>query len=313
LFNSKYPIMLAAMNKVSTVNFAIASKKSGIFPSLSAYNYYYGKNLFDVKQLEKDLHLFNNSTGGNDIIVSVELFDMVTPEFLNLCSKKLFSHIELIDETSHIYKSEISDSPDAFEKNLLKLENIFDFLESCGIKTLFKCLIPDHWEMKHQRIKNIFSGAIIKSSDAAGKVISYQDRKPLILEFIELKENNPNKVFVPTGGIHSSKQINEFLQVGAQIVGVGSYFVAAEECEVSSDVKEKIIKSTITDLSRFDTGQNAIIFSKIEEDDINHSLSLKQGIKNASEGHIYMGSVVDHIQKIRPLKDIVEELVSELV
>ena len=39
--------------------------------AIAAYNYYYGKELFDVHQFEKDLTIFNNLTGTNNLIVSV--------------------------------------------------------------------------------------------------------------------------------------------------------------------------------------------------------------------------------------------------
>jgi hypothetical protein len=305
--------MLAAMNKVSTMNFAVACNRAGIFPSISAYNYYYGKELFDVHQFEKDLTIFNDLTGTNNLIVSVELFDMCKPEFLNICSKKLFSHLEVIDETGHIYRSEIDDNKDVFEKNMSRLESIFLDIERAGIKCLFKCLIPDHWIKKTDRVKNLFSGAIIKSGDASGKTIVHHDRKTLIEEFLQLETASPDKVFVPTGGIHSSSQVKEFINAGAEIIGIGSYFVTAIECEISTDVKEKIIRSTRHDLSRFQTGQNSIIFSEIDKDDINHSLSLKQGIKNSNVGHICMGSSVDFIDKILPLQDLVDNLMSELI
>lgn len=296
--------MVAAMNKASDLSLAIASNKAGIFPSLSGFNYYPGGEL-KIDFFKNDLESFNDATGSNNLIVSVELGDIFRDEFIEkLCSNKLFSHIEVVDEKRFL--STTQDEND-FEKfrlymNQLKLHNI---------TPLFKLLAPVHWVNKIDAIKKEFPGAILKSADASGSVVS-DNRYPLEKEFAYLKKEFPDKVFVPTGGISTKEQVKGFLDLGAEIVGVGAFFMTAEESPVSLDVKKKLIESRSTDITKFsNSNHNALIFSKVENDDMNHTTSLKKGIIDPNVGHIYMSKSIDNIKEIKPLKDLVAELVED--
>lgn len=312
-FKSKYPIMLAAMNQVSTLDFAIAASNAGIFPSISGFNYYvpkqYKKKLeINLEKLKKDLQIFNELTGSNDLILSIELLDIFKDEFKELCSLNLFSHIEVIDETRYILSAELYNDTPAFEK----LEKHFSIVDSFGIPAVCKILNSKHWINKSERSQKMFSGAIIKSKDAAG-LVDDDERKPLEEEIKILKEYNPHKTFIPSGGIYSSKQVKKYINAGAKIVSVGSFFTVAEESPISIETKNRILSSTNVDIKKFNsTNRNSIIFSKILDDDANHTNSLRSGIINPSSGHIFMGSAVDHINKIKPLKDLVQELISDL-
>jgi hypothetical protein len=316
IFNSKYPIILATMNKGSTLNFSITAQKAGIFPSLSGYHYYYGPTQYqnkkpniDIESFKTDLKKFNDATGSNNLNVSVELLDFLKDEYLELCSLNLFSHVEIIDETKFIARSDLHNN----EKNLNRLEYCFSQTQSVGIHPIFKAITPDQWTLKSKRVHDFFTGALIKSDDAAGLIEKSSNRKSLIEEFKFLQEFSPEKVFVPIGGIYSSNQICEYINAGAEIVGVGSYFSVAEEFEISLETKQKIIESSSSNLKQFkNTGHQGLIFSEIKDDDMNHTKSLRLGVTTPKVGHINMGSVVDHITEIKPLKDLVEELVSDL-
>lgn len=309
LFQSKYPIMLAAMNKVSDLSLAVAASKAGIFPSISGFNYYPG-GLLQIDLIKPDLLKFNDLTGTNNLILSIELQDILRDDVIEkIFSSKLFSHVEVIDQTKIIARAQD-------DNNLEKLDNIsqrFNQLRSLNIAPMFKVLTPGHWVEKNESIRNMFSGSILKSSDASGSVIANR-RSSLTKEFQFLKNFSPDKVFVPTGGISTSQQVKEFVDLGAEIIGVGAYFVTAEECSVAPDVKQKIIDSNLSDIKKFnDTGHNALIFSKFLEDDMNHTKSLIAGITNASSGHIYMSRSIENIKEIKPIKDLVQELVSDLI
>jgi NAD(P)H-dependent flavin oxidoreductase YrpB (nitropropane dioxygenase family) len=309
LFQSKYPIMLAAMNKVSDLSLAVAASKAGIFPSISGFNYYTGRSL-QIDLIKKDLKKFNDATGTNNLILSIELKDIFKDPFMEeVCTLNAFSHVEVVDESKIISQSQD-------DNDLEKLDNIsqrLNQLRALGVTPMFKILTPGHWVEKNESVRNMFSGSILKSSDASGSVIA-DNRHLLTKEFQFLKKFSPDKVFVPTGGISTSQQVKEFVDLGAEIVGVGAYFVTAEECSVAVEVKQKIIDSTSSDIKKFnDTGHNALIFSKFLEDDMNHTRSLMAGTTNSNSGHIYMGRSIDDIKQIKPIKDLVQELVSDLI
>ena len=309
LFQSKYPIMLAAMNKVSDLNLAVAASKSGIFPSISGFNYYPGGQL-KPSFLKKDLIKFNDLTGTNNLVLSIELRDLLREEVLEeIFSSKMVSHVEIIDESKYISKA-INNNDN------LKIEKFLDsisVLKSYDVNPLFKILAPAHWVHLPDSITNIFLGSVLKAHDASGSV-SLEKRQPLIKEFIFLKNLSPNAVFIPTGGISTREQVASFINIGAEMIGIGAYFVTAEECSISKDVKNKIIQSSSSDINRFeDTNHNALIFSKFIKDDINHTKSLITGIQNPNSGHIYMSRSIDNIKEIKPLKDLVEDLVDGLI
>lgn len=307
LFNSRYPIMVAAMNKASDLSLAIASNKAGIFPSLSGFNYYPGSEL-KIDFFKNDLESFNDATGSNNLIVSVELEDIFRDEFIEkICSNKLFSHIEVVDEKRFLSSAQNENDFDKLEKFRIYMHQ----LKSYGINPLFKLLAPGHWIDKIDAIKKEFPGAILKSADASGSVVP-DNRYPLEKEFAYLKKEFPDKVFVPTGGISTKEQVKGFLDLGAEIVGVGAFFMTAEESPVSLDVKKKLIESRSADITKFsNSNHNALIFSKVENDDMNHTTSLKKGIIDPNVGHIYMSRSIDNIKEIKPLKDLVAELVED--
>lgn len=84
--------MVAAMNKVSTLPLAIASHDAGIFPSISGFNYYPGGKI-KIDFFKRDLEIFNNATGTNNLIVSVELADIFRDEFIEISVRKNYSRI----------------------------------------------------------------------------------------------------------------------------------------------------------------------------------------------------------------------------
>jgi hypothetical protein len=297
--------MLAAMNNVSDLNLAVAASKAGIFPSISGFNYGPAGKL-NLNVIKNDLENFNNQTGTNNLILSVGLLDILSDQFIeDICTKKLFSHIEVVDDSKYLLEA-------ADTNNIEKLDAFFYYsnqLKLLEIKLLFKILSPHQWIKRSESVKNIFSGAILKSSDASGSVIT-KNRDSLKDEFKYLKNFSSDKVFVPTGGISTKEQVKEFINLGAEIVGIGAYFVSAKECSVSLEVKKKLLISQSNDIKRFDnSSHNALIFSNVTDDDANHTKSLKAGLSNPNTGHIYMSKSIENIKEIKPLKDLVDDLI----
>lgn len=314
LFQSKYPILVAAMNKAANLKLALASANAGIFPSIAGYNYCHGPNNYNNKypnlnltHLEYDLKSFNDKTGTNNLNISIEFLDMLKPEFIKLCSLKLFSHIEIVDETKYVSKAEA----DKTNTHLNYLKTCFTEINNYGISTIFKCIQPNHWDTKTKRTHDLFQGVIIKSTEAAGLVAIDIDRKTLIEEFNYLKNLSPNKTFIPLGGIYSSKQIKEFLNLGAETIGVGSYFIAAEEFDIPIENKRRIIEMNTNDIRNV-SGHNSVVFSEVNNYDFNLTYSLYTATNTPLKGRIPMGHGINHIKEIKPLKDLVEELISEI-
>jgi hypothetical protein len=76
-----------------------------------------------------------------------------------------------------------------------------------------------------------------------------------------------------------------------------------------------MIEATAVDIQRMNNSgqQNAIVFNKYTgPDDFNNTRSLMAGIKNPNMGHIFAGIGIDHVKEIKPVNDIIQELVTDL-
>jgi NAD(P)H-dependent flavin oxidoreductase YrpB (nitropropane dioxygenase family) len=296
-FNSKYPILLAGMNKVSDLRLAIAAYSCGIFASLSVFNYYdyrIGKPVY--QNLKKDILEFQDKTGSNNLMVSTNDKFLFDTEFLEICQLKLFTHLELIViPTSNSGMIETFSHP------------IINEIKNCGIKIVFK--------ISHSYPATSMGDAYtLKGTGGAGSIHDFGET--LIETLDRLKLENENVKIIATGGIGTGAQIKELLNHGAIMVGIGTLFAASEESCISIESKRKMIESNSNDISRFDnSGQNALIFKIIEDrykDDVNNTLSLKRGIKSPEQGHLFAGLGIDNITEILPMKDIVDRLVGEM-
>ena len=104
------------------------------------------------------------------------------------------------------------------------------------------------------------------------------------------------------------------LDLGASMVSLGTIFSICEESTVSSLTKNKLINTSYSDVKRLDKGaaQKALVFSSVEERDVNNTVGLFNGIRNGTKGHMYVGTGIDHLDKIEPVQDIVLRLIADL-
>jgi hypothetical protein len=304
-FNSKYPLIAAPMNKVSDLNFAIVCFNAGIVPSISAFNYYNVnfKNRVDFKRFEEDLSYYKTVTQSGPLFLSIEIETLMCDEFLPIIKLSAFSCVEIID------KNEYFKDPLTQRDKFLAFKNRLEICKNKNIFIFFKVLDPKGWLERSDIFKSCFDGCVFKSVEASGSVILSDNRKSIYDEFLEIQDNDPSKIIVPSGGISTREQIFKLLELGASIVSIGSYFSVAEESCLSKETKLKIINSNRSNLSTFNNTHNALIFSNIIEDDYNHTESLKLGIKDPNQGHVFMGASIDHITEILPLKDLVSKLI----
>jgi NAD(P)H-dependent flavin oxidoreductase YrpB (nitropropane dioxygenase family) len=304
-FNCKYPVMLAAMNQVSTLDLAVAASLAGIFPSLSSFNYFLpGEFSLDdrFKKIRNDLEIFNHKTKSNNIVLSIEMIDILQESFIFLAETRLFSHIEILDQS--LFLSNIKTENSSF----FKIKNKIDQIKNIGVIPIFKCIHPLQWETKIRAVQDLFDIIILKSGDGAGTVIK-ENRTEFLEEFKILKNRYQNKLFIPTGGISTPQQVKDFIDAGAVMVGVGSYFTTASECKISDETKQRIINSTSSDITTLNNQeQNALVFSKVTSFDKNQTKSLIEGIHNPDQGHVFMSKSIDNIKYVKPIKDLVDDL-----
>lgn len=289
-FNSKYPIIAAAMNQVSDLNLAIACYKEGIVASISAFNYIGAQ--IDVENMSKDLESFVNLTNSKNLIFSISTSLLKIPKIVEIINENNFGAIELA------------------VWNPLE----FHLLKNIKSPIILKTTCSDYYEkMKFSFLEDYVDAIIIKGKDGAGTV-NLNNNLSLKELFLTLKDNHPKLSIIPSGGISTSKQIKEFLDLGAEYVSIGSLFAFSSESKISKETKEKIVNSSFEDVVVFEnSSQHAIKFGNISEtDNFNNTKSLIKGMQNPSEGHVFIGKGVDNINKIQTVNEIVNDLIKDL-
>ena len=288
-FNIEYPILAVPMNQVSNMTFARNCKLAGIYPSLTIFDYYRDQQL-EINRLVNDLELYNTEFVNCNFLLSLSASELI--------GNKNIANV-IID--NNIKSVEILDVKD--DKDLSILQQSVDHLRSNGVKVFLK--IPG------LIIKLDTDGLILKGEHGAGK--TRQVGTPLKNIFIKTRNFYKDKIVIPSGGICTSEQVKEFLDLGADLVGVGTLFAASRESPISDNTKQLMINASSTDLQRFQQGgQQGLIFSTVDNDDANHTRSLAEGIKTGHTGHVYAGHGIDQITEILPLKAIVQNLVRNI-
>lgn len=294
---TKYPIICAPMNTVSDVNLAIACYNAGILPSLVQYRYL-KDGVLDYELLENALKEYATATNYGSVMLASDLETIKNPKFFDLIVKYRVTFIELLDYT----RDTIVEMYNEIAK--YKKENVtITPKELNGYETV-------------QRIHNLLGPLdciTIKGPNGAGRGVG-----TIVLEdqIVKIKSKFPSMTLIVSGGINTGDDIKRMLELGADCVAMGTIFCASEESSMSIVAKNKIIEASYTDVVRLETGakQNALVFGKVQEwlGDENNTAGLLTGVHRGTSGHVYVGTGIDHIQKIESVKDIVARLTMNL-
>lgn len=283
VFNAKYPIIAAAMNRVSDLKLALAIHRAGAVPSISLIH----DDKLDINFLEKNLLDFYNQTGSTEIVLSIALEDSIRPEIIDTILKHNFKFIELFNRPQ-------------FDSSYLKFKENINLLKSVGIQPIIKTLkaIP------HED----YDIVMLKGSEGAGR--TRQDSGSLEKNFNILKTKKPNTKIIPSGGIYSKEQIEFYLSKGALAIGIGTLFALSEESCLSLETKKEMLLKTSKEIEfKGEHNHRGIVFSHIEKDDDNNTGALVKAIASPKEGMLFIGNAISHINSIKPVKDIILDLV----
>ena len=293
-FPCRYPIVEALMNSASDVRLAAAVADAGAFPSLWLAD--------SADEADMDLTEFVKLTGNSNVIIPM----FVDTFFENLdlwrvIRKHQVSHIEIfiVDQAGTI-------------KDPIQIKEQLDKI----------CRIIKSWHPTVKLIMRIFDEAddvsgidayAIKGKESAGKT-GHWAVKDL---FLRQQQSGTHKHLIPYGGIGTPEQVCDYINQGAPAVAVGTLFAASLESPLSAEIKTKMINAGSANLDHGQQhSQNQLILGqeiKIDNDDWNRTQQLKQSIAGAgNRGFIYAGHSIEHVDSVRPVKDIVEYLVSDL-
>ena len=151
---------------------------------------------------------------------------------------------------------------------------------------------------------DLFSGIVIKGAEAAAR----SNKNLLANEFLKVKQKYADKKLIASGGIHNAQMVDYYMSLGAQAVSIGTIFAASAESPLSALAKQQIIDANTSKLTRFNNTQQALVFTKEQDEDENNSLGLQKGIQTGTQGHLFAGHAVDHITKIKSVAEIVADL-----
>jgi len=270
--SSKYPIICATMNQVSDYNLADSAAKAGITPGL-----------FIGQITDSEIESYMSDHYHTNLIMSCRIEDIINNSSYFIDRKIKFIEILRADDIV-IY---IQKNP----KGLLN--KFFDILKDHDIKFIIKG-------------NNDFSGLAdvisIQGKESAG--VSSE------LTTLDQFNNKKHDRVIVSGGIHSSEQVNYYMNNGAVAISIGTLFAACLESRLSLDSKNKLISSSSSDLKRIGfLKKQALVWNMDSTDKRNFTDRLLKGILDPEDGIIYCGTSVDYITSIEPIAVIVNRLI----
>ena len=307
LLNIKYPVIMAPMFLVSNAEMLIAAGNNGIAGAIPALNF---REIEDFKKAIKDVKSKTKGPVGVNLIVNKS-----NPKALS----QLHASIEV--EVDFIITS---------------LGNPKEVIQACkgkGIKVF--CDVTD---LKFaQKVESLGADAIIAVNNKAGGHAGKLSPAELITSLV----TNCNIPVISAGGVGTKKELDQILSLGAAGVSVGSIFIASEESGVSDDYKNACVEYGAKDIvmstkvsgtpctvintpyvQKIGTKQNWLerILSKNKRlkkwvkmfTYVKGMKSIEKAAFSATYKTVWCaGPTIEYTKSIRPIKDIINALVSD--
>lgn len=292
---TKYPIVCASMNQVSDVRLAVAVSRAGCLPSLFINNYMFdepGKqDVVSNRKFYDALTEFRRTTNTSKIIVSTSAYLLKRrPDIVETIIKHRVYAVELVQYA-------VFDS------------NIISQLKLNGVK-FFAKTSSSQFILDHKNIFDIADGVILKGPDSAGRI---EDTGiPFEEEIKTVRSIYPDKMLIASGGVKDSSDVRLYLELGADMVSVGTLFALSHESAISPETKNAMLANASSVGILEGSTQNAIVFKKLDSDDDNNTNGLKQGIQSPSSGHVFAGKGIMSVSAVRHVHEIVADLISGL-
>lgn len=299
---------MASMNRVSTLPLALACWDAGVFPSLMIP---FQEDDFQTAMSPKDrrdaidqtLLEFKKITGNCDVVLGLSYGELDDAKTMKLIVDYQVSHVELfsvVDQT-RFYQPMRDKYQKLYEPwfaKKLKIYSSIRFMERC------------------RQLNSLTPGTAIclHGSDGAGGTNTEFTTQQM---FDQQRQLTPDAVVIPYGGVGTPEQIAYYLGAGADAVAVGTLFAACAESPLSEATKHAMISASTNSVIRMpDSNQNMLPLSALNtviesksQSGANRDRSLHTGIYgNGSEGHIYAGYGIQHVDRIRTAKQTVEYL-----
>jgi NAD(P)H-dependent flavin oxidoreductase YrpB (nitropropane dioxygenase family) len=303
VFQSQYPILEACMNRGSTVELAVAVHEAGGYPSLCSWTYNQHS-----QAMQQDLDRFVKLTNSNRIHLSFELNQFDNQAVHDIVQSCNIPTIEIIYGKTNTFRP--TDSESELEMTLLQL---LAPLKEQGTQ-IFKRV----YETVDQEImdRHLLDGFCIKGVESAG----FSSYTPIRETFLQQRKLTPGAMLIPYGGIGTAEQVQDYIELGAEMVAVGTVFALSAESTMATSTKLAAIQKQSHDLvqSTHDFGgverkQSTLKFGHYAgPDDANGTIGLVRGLNGKKDSHVYLGHGIDHVTEISSCREIVQRLVEKI-
>lgn len=307
LLGIDYPIIIAPMFLVSNVEMLIAGIKAGATAAVPALNYR------TTDELREAIRTVKKEAGG--------------PLGINL----------IVNKSNFLYKEQLDviceEKVDYIITSLGSPEETINKAHKNGVKVF--CDVTD---LKYaKKVEELGADALIAVNKEAGGhagKLSYKELVP------ELKKNCSIPV-ISAGGIGTGKEMKEFMDIGADGFSMGSIFIASTEAGVTDEYKQACVdygKDDIVMTTKLSGTPCTVIKTPYVEKIgtkqnwlerlLNKNKKLKKwfkaltfmkgmkSLRKAAFGATYKtlwcaGPSIEHVNSVRPIKEIIEELVND--
>jgi NAD(P)H-dependent flavin oxidoreductase YrpB (nitropropane dioxygenase family) len=301
IFKSSLPILEACMNKGSTIELAIAVHNAGGYPCLCSWTYN-GKS----ELMQRDLDRFVATTGSNRIHLSFELHEYPHTAVQEIVKSHSIPTIEIIYGNKNTFRP--TDTEQELTAELLQLLEPIKALGTRVFKRIYDNVDQTMMDL------HLLDGFCIKGAESAG----FTSHTPVKEVFLRQRELTPTAMLIPYGGVGTAEQVKEYIDLGAEIVAVGTLLALSTESTISTETKLTAIQKQSKDLVQFkhmvgnvERKQSALQFEPYNgPDDANGTMGLLRGMRGKKDGHIYLGHGIDHVTELKTCQEIIQELSS---
>ncbi len=305
ILNIKYPVIMAPMFLVSNTKMLIEAGNNGIAGAIPALNF---RTLEALEEAILEMKAATDGPIGINLIV-------------NKSNPKMQGQLEVCVKTN----------VDFIITSLGNPKQVIDLCKPKGIKVF--CDVVD---LKYaEKVEGLGADAIIAVNSQAG---GHAGQLPPE-ELIPLLVANCSIPVISAGGVGNRIELEHVLELGASGASVGSIFIASEESPVSDDYKNACVeygKNDIVMSTKISgtpcTVINTPYVQKIgtRQNWLERLLSKNRGLKKWVKMFTFLkgmksiekaafsatyktvwcaGPTIEHTRKIRPVKEIIEDLV----
>ncbi|HZY77930.1 MAG TPA: nitronate monooxygenase [Cyclobacteriaceae bacterium] len=307
LLGIEYPVIAAPMFLISNTRMTIAALNSGISGAFPALNY---RTDAELRTAIETIKQASNKPFGVNLIV-------------NKSNPKYKKQLDTLADVKVPYIITSLGSP----------QEVIERCKPLGIKVF--CDVVD---LKYaQKVEQLGADAIIAVNNRAGGHCGPMSPK----ELITMLKENCGLPIISAGGIGTGKDLAQVIEWGASGASVGTIFIACEESEVSPEYKQAMIDYGEKDivLTTKLSGSHLTVINTPYVQKIGTKAGWLEGVmlrnktlkkwakmfiafrgmkavEDAATKATYKtvwcaGPAIEHVTAIRPMKDIIDTLITE--